>query len=433
MTARVLPLRRYPEPDQSSDPRVRAVVSSLRALPVEDAPLRVDFRAELRSQLVSITPRLVGEGERDRVRSGDTEARLGDHSRRRFLDSTFALARPFAIGAVAACVLLALLGSLVAISGSAIPGDALYGVKRTAETVRLNLAGGDTGKAEQYLAMARTRADEAQQLLSRSTAMALGTGPSAAGALNSVTAQRVTDVLADADSETRSASTLLTTEAVQKRTDAPLSVLATWAPGQAQRLTAVVDRLPAGPVKQRASASLALVEQAQARSMQLQSMIGAPCLSASTTDPLGAVACGPSATTGTRGSGGTAPTAPAAPATPGGTTGSPTRSTSGGAPGSAGTASTGTAAGGASASSGSGGQPHGSAAPAGSGPIGTLVPTAIPPLPPILPTQGTQQSQSQTTGVGGLLPSGVSVSVSLPVPLPGPASCTLVLGVNVCK
>src|ERR1700709_497436 len=54
-------LRRRRDPAKSSDPRVRELVAALATLEVAPAP-RADFRAELRAQLVAVTPRLVDEG-----------------------------------------------------------------------------------------------------------------------------------------------------------------------------------------------------------------------------------------------------------------------------------------------------------------------------------------------------------------------------------
>src|SRR3954471_21067955 len=53
--------RRNDDPATSRDPRVRAVVGALATLPAPE--MRAEFRAELRGQLVAITPRIVAEGE----------------------------------------------------------------------------------------------------------------------------------------------------------------------------------------------------------------------------------------------------------------------------------------------------------------------------------------------------------------------------------
>src|SRR4051794_41803783 len=54
--------RRNDAPAASRDPRVRAVVGALATLPAPE--LNAEFRAELRAQLVAITPRIVTESAR---------------------------------------------------------------------------------------------------------------------------------------------------------------------------------------------------------------------------------------------------------------------------------------------------------------------------------------------------------------------------------
>ena len=71
--------------------------------------------------------------------------------------------RPAARGAIVvgiAAGTLALSGVSVA-SGEAIPGDALYGVKRSTERAQLALAGSDLTRGQLYLDFARTRLPEA--------------------------------------------------------------------------------------------------------------------------------------------------------------------------------------------------------------------------------------------------------------------------------
>ena len=62
--------RRSEDPATSRDPRMRAVVGALATLPAP--PMRAEFRAELRAQLVAITPRIVAESApADRLRPDD--------------------------------------------------------------------------------------------------------------------------------------------------------------------------------------------------------------------------------------------------------------------------------------------------------------------------------------------------------------------------
>src|SRR5689334_4500087 len=54
-------LHRQPDPEHSRDPRIRALVGHLRTVEVPGP--RPEFRDELRTQLVAITPRVVAEGD----------------------------------------------------------------------------------------------------------------------------------------------------------------------------------------------------------------------------------------------------------------------------------------------------------------------------------------------------------------------------------
>src|SRR5580765_1920926 len=54
--------RRDPEPAESNDPQVRELVAQLAELRIAPDP-DPRFRAELRTQLVAVAPRLVAEGE----------------------------------------------------------------------------------------------------------------------------------------------------------------------------------------------------------------------------------------------------------------------------------------------------------------------------------------------------------------------------------
>ncbi len=95
-------------------------------------------------------------------------------TRRRVPESTVApspawrrrlAAAGFAVGVIAGGAA----GTAMA-SSDALPGDLLYGVKRTVEEVQLTLAGSDTAKAQRYLEMADTRLDEVVKLVDRPSA-----------------------------------------------------------------------------------------------------------------------------------------------------------------------------------------------------------------------------------------------------------------------
>jgi len=114
-----------------------------------------EFKTGLRAQLIAAA-------QRDGIGVTAPAERRDLHQR---LKST----RPRARGAVVvgiAAGTLALSGVSVA-SGEAIPGDTLYGMKRSTERAQLALAGSDVSRGQLYLDFARTRLLEAYQVRGR--------------------------------------------------------------------------------------------------------------------------------------------------------------------------------------------------------------------------------------------------------------------------
>jgi len=223
------------------------------------------------------------------------------------------IGRPLATITAVIAVFAMLLGGAVWISKKALPGDTLYALKRANENVALSTADGDTGKGRVYLSLAKTRADEIAALLSRSSAMAVGTGPSGTGGVNAHTAKLITTTLGLADSHTRNAAQLLNGQAVRSDSVDPLSIMIRWAPSQIQRLRSITDRLGAGAAHDRAAASTQLVAAALVRARALNSVLGCKGLNNAATDELGPVpgrVCNVAPKAGTRSP---APRAPGAP------------------------------------------------------------------------------------------------------------------------
>jgi hypothetical protein len=97
------------------------------------------------------------------------------------------------------------LSGMSAASGDAVPGDALYSVKRSAESAKLALTSSDDRRGELYLEFAKTRISEAGSLADDPTSLP--------------------GVLDDLDSETRQGTRLLTTSAVESHNPAPLDIV----------------------------------------------------------------------------------------------------------------------------------------------------------------------------------------------------------------
>lgn len=283
-------LRRYEDPARSSDPRVRAVVAGLSTLEVAP-PARAHFRAELRAQLVAVAPRLVAEGvaaEAKPLASAVVEkprplprpAAEPDEPRGlRAALGRIHFGKPIAIVTAVVAVFGLLLGGAVWMSRKALPGDALYGLKRASENLELATASGPTDKAADYLSFAHTRVSEVGDLLSQS----------GGGSVDGHTAGLVRSTLGSADSDLRQAAQLLGTTAVRNRSGKSLSALTSWAPGQLGRLAAIVARIPAGALHNRAAQSEALVRAAAARATALAAVAGSACMKGADSDSLGPI------------------------------------------------------------------------------------------------------------------------------------------------
>jgi len=180
------------------------------------------------------------------------------------------IGRPLATVTAVIAVFAMLLGGAVWLSKKALPGDVLYSLKRANENVQLSTTGGDTAKGRLYLSQASTRADEVAALLTRSSAIAAGAGPTAAGTINAHTAKLVTSTLGVADSDVRNAAQLLAREAVRSGSADPLSIMTEWAPAQIQRLQRITERLGSGATHDRAAASAKLAGAMLVRAEQLK-------------------------------------------------------------------------------------------------------------------------------------------------------------------
>jgi hypothetical protein len=311
-------LRHHPDPLKSRDPRVQAVLAELKTLNFAPAP-RAHFRAELRAQLVAVAPRLVSEGAAVETPMIDivprpspirpspvpkadrplprAAAQHTDHDGVLARLRRLPIGRPLAIAATLVAAFALLLGGAVIMSKKALPGDTLYSLKRASEQVELATASSNTEKANYYLDFAKTRVDEVNSLLNRSTTSAAGSGAHASGGVNSHTAGLITSTLASADTDVRSASKLLGTQAVRSSSAKPLAAMTDWAPAQLQRLHQIAAAMPAGDLRARADSSAQLVTAALARATALRSTVGCACLNTAPSDELGPVPCTPCTTT----------------------------------------------------------------------------------------------------------------------------------------
>ncbi len=280
--------RLRPDPSRSRDPRVRELVAALGRLEPAPAP-RAQFRAELRAQLVAVAPRLVVEGEPATAPAREPAPRPRVRLR---------LVRPLIVTACLFAAFVMLFGAAVFVSQRALPGDALYGLKRASENTRYELTGGAVSKGKLKLEFAARRISEVVDLLPGASGSAAGTG---VGVIDPRTAGLVRSTLGSADDDVRSAAQLLGGAAVRGDTAGPLTAITGWTPGPLAAMNQVLARIPAGTLHQRAAATRALLAAAQHRAATLRTELGCNCLTTSGTDQLGPIPCATGCSSGRAG------------------------------------------------------------------------------------------------------------------------------------
>lgn len=288
----------------------RALVAMLGGLADATAPDRTE-RARIRSRVlaglseavpekttspVTAKPRLVRPpGSRSGRASRPPRGPRSEDDRPR---PTSARGR-FAIAAVAVlCLVFALGGMSLLLSRDALPGDALYGIKRTAEAASLGLTFGDEQKALKHLEFATARVNEMETLAQR-----YGPGDAPVGGYLSA----LTDFDTDASAGSRQLIALTT-----RQDGSMLSTLSSWAHQQQGRLTAITTRLP-DAAQVREASSLALVTAIADRADALSARLPCGQITSGNADAIGALpaagACEPAddPTSGTPGGPTTAP------------------------------------------------------------------------------------------------------------------------------
>ncbi|MFB7665776.1 DUF5667 domain-containing protein [Kitasatospora sp. NPDC056138] len=143
--------------------------------------------------------------------------------------------RRLAIGGLVAGVAVGSFAGAAAASSNALPGDALYGMKRGLEGIRLDWAGSDAERGSLLLDQASTRLEEAQGLLGRS---------STSSGLSSGTVDQLRRALDDMHAEAIRGRELLRSVYRSNGSLAPMRTLATFADGEDERWAALQSRLP---------------------------------------------------------------------------------------------------------------------------------------------------------------------------------------------
>ncbi|MFF5053574.1 DUF5667 domain-containing protein [Micromonospora sp. NPDC000663] len=181
-----------------------------------------------------------------------------------------------------AAILVGVAAGAIAVSGisaaseDAVPGDALYGMKRSTERAQLALASSDISRGQLFLDFARTRLGEAAKL--RGDRIGYST------------------VLDDMDADTRQGVRLLTSAAVQRAEAGSLDTVNTFVTGQRRAVSNLLDGANRAD-RERTRQSLALLDSIRERSDALRASIACGLPAPEGSDALGPA---PTACPGTR-------------------------------------------------------------------------------------------------------------------------------------
>ncbi|PWR08507.1 hypothetical protein DKT68_15520 [Micromonospora acroterricola] len=259
------------------DGQLAPLVAVGQRLSVDPPAVEVDpdFRTGLRAMLLATAVR---EGLGTAPVAGEPAAARPAGTTRTSLLPAVTARRARARGAI----LIGIAAGAIAVSGisaaseNAVPGDALYGMKRSTERAQLALASSDISRGQLFLDFARTRLGEAAELRGDRI------GYSA--------------VLDDMDSDTRQGVRLLTAAAVQRAEPASLDTVNTFVAGQRRAVANLLDGTTRAD-RERTRRSLALLDSIRERSDKLRTAIACGLPAPTTSDTLGPT---PSACPGTR-------------------------------------------------------------------------------------------------------------------------------------
>jgi hypothetical protein len=177
--------------------------------------------------------------------------------------------------AAALCLVMSLSGMSVLLSRDALPGDALYTFKRTAESAELGLTFGDQPKALKHLEFASARVDEIELMADQAHAehnWSTGQG-------------KFLRALDDFDSDATAGARLLTGLALGGQPSS-LAALRGWAEQQKTRLAALRAALPLS-ISARLDSTLGLLDRVVARASALSHRSNCVTITSGTRDDLG--------------------------------------------------------------------------------------------------------------------------------------------------
>ncbi|MEU4398867.1 DUF5667 domain-containing protein [Micromonospora orduensis] len=259
------------------DGQLAPLVAVGQRLSVDPPAVEVDpeFRTGLRAMLLATAER---DGLGNAPAAGETvTARPATTARGPLLPA--ATARR---ARARAAILVGVAAGAIAVSGisaaseDAVPGDALYGMKRSTERAQLALASSDISRGQLFLDFARTRLGEAAKL--RGDRIGYST------------------VLDDMDADTRQGVRLLTSAAVQRAEPGSLDTVNTFVTGQRRAVANLLDGANRAD-RERTRQSLTLLDSIRERSDALRASIACGLPAPAGSDALGPA---PTACPGTR-------------------------------------------------------------------------------------------------------------------------------------
>jgi len=253
-------------PDDNDLTRMVAITDQLSGMEFRDQS-EPEFRSGLRSMLMATIERDgIGATAVDPGETGE----LSTVRHRRFALARIDIGRtvrrprgdargvPVHSRRARGAIVISLVGAAIGIagmlpaSGNAVPGDTLYGVKRSTERAQLALAGSDASRGQLYLDFARNRMNEALSLRNDPAGLA--------------------DVLADMDDETRQGVKLLTTTAMNRHETAPLDAVDSFVGSQHLALSGLAARLT-GPADTQVRTSTDLLDAITGRTAALRATL----------------------------------------------------------------------------------------------------------------------------------------------------------------
>jgi hypothetical protein len=225
--------------DRADESRDDLVVAALQRLaPHLDGEPDPAFRAATRARLVAMAAVRSPEPEPVSGLKRLLAGRPGETVRPRWRTRLTA-------GLAGAALTVTAAASLVALAGTARPGDVLYGLKRGTEQTELALAGDARGTT--LLGFASTRLDELQQMvdtpnaLPAAVAFAAGSGQVLAAGADP---ELVISTLETMDDQTTQGTAWLTGRAASTADQKPLDELSVWVITQTNGLAALAPQLP---------------------------------------------------------------------------------------------------------------------------------------------------------------------------------------------